>query len=229
VARPGIILQARCASTRLPGKALARIGSLTLLDHCLRRLLAGDAAAVVLATTTNAEDDALAAVAERHGVAVFRGDVDDVLGRYAAAAARFELDPVIRATADNPAVDLDAPRRVLAALTGTRADYVREEGLPIGAAVEGVTYAALCRCAMAARLRSDREHVTTYIKSQPQSFRIAAIESPAAVRRPDIRVTVDTAADLEFVRKLFARAGEDLPPLASLIEAAEWLDGREVA
>ena len=227
--RPGIILQARYASTRLPGKALAQIGSLTVLDHCLQRLLAGDAAAVVLATTTNPEDDALAAVAEGRGVPVFRGDVDDVLGRYAAAAARFQLHPVIRATADNPAVDIDAPRRVLAALTGTRADYVREDGLPIGAAVEGLTYAALCRCALAARLPGDREHVTTYVKSQPQWFRIAGIEAPAAVRRPDIRLTVDTAADLEFVRKLFARAGDHLTPLASLIRAAEWLDGREVA
>jgi spore coat polysaccharide biosynthesis protein SpsF len=229
VARPGIILQARCASTRLPGKALARIGSRTLLEHCLRRLLAGDAASIVLATTTNAEDDALAAVAERHGVGVFRGDVDDVLGRSAAAAARFGLDPVVRATADNPAVDIDAPRRVLAALAATGADYVREEGLPIGAAVEGVTYAALCRSSMAARLPGDREHVTTYIRNQPQSFRIVSIEAPAAVRRPDISVTVDTAADLDFVRKLFARAGDDLPPLASLIEAAGWLEGREVA
>lgn len=227
--RPGIILQARYASTRLPGKALARIGSRTLLEHSLRRLLAGDAARVVLATTTNAEDDALAAVAQRCGVAVFRGAVDDVLGRYAAAAARLGLDPVVRATADNPAVDIDAPRRVLAALAGTGADYVREDGLPIGAAVEGMTYAALCRSSMAARLPSDREHVTTYIKSQPQSFRIAAIDAPGAVHRPDMRVTVDTPADLEFVRKLFARTGDDLPSLASLIEAAEWLDGREVA
>jgi spore coat polysaccharide biosynthesis protein SpsF len=226
---PGIILQARFASTRLPGKALAPIGARTILEHCLLRLCAGGAARVVLATTTGPEDDALQDVACRLGVPVFRGDVEDVLGRYAAAASYFRLDPVIRATADNPAVDIDAPRRVLSALAATGADYVREDGLPIGAAVEGLTHAALWRAAMAARLPYDREHVTTYIKSQPKSFRIAAIDAPAALRRPDVRVTVDTPVDLDQVRDLFQRATGDLPSLERLIAAAEWRDGREVA
>ena len=46
--RDGIILQARFASTRLPGKALERIGSRTLLEHCLARMLSADVARVVL-------------------------------------------------------------------------------------------------------------------------------------------------------------------------------------
>ena len=49
--RPGILLQARMASTRLPGKALELIEERPLLEHCLRRLVAAGVARVVLATT----------------------------------------------------------------------------------------------------------------------------------------------------------------------------------
>jgi spore coat polysaccharide biosynthesis protein SpsF len=227
--RAGIILQARFASSRLPGKALKTIGSQTILEHCLRRLIAGGVAHVVLATTTNREDDALAAVASKLGVAVLRGDVDDVLGRFAAAASALRLDPIIRATADNPGVDVLAAGRILTALHSGRVDYVCEEGLPLGAGVEGMTYAALSRAAMAAELPADREHVTTFIKRNPQAFRVMAIPAPAPLRRPDIRLTVDTRQDLEHVRELFARTGTDTPSLRQLIEAAGRRTEAEVA
>src|SRR5262245_33236816 len=142
--RAGIILQARYNSTRLPGKALEVVGGRTILEHCLRRLIKAGVAHVVLATTWEREDDVLVAIARRVGALVYRGDSADVLGRFADAARFFELDPVLRATGDNPAVDVQAPGRVLAALRVTEADYVQEEGLPYGAAVEGMTAEALC-------------------------------------------------------------------------------------
>ena len=114
--RAGIILQSRYASTRLFGKALEPLAGHSVLEHCLRRLIKAGVARVVLATTREIEDDALEAVARRLGVAVFRGETNDVLGRFAEAARTFDLDPVVRATGDNPAVDVQAPGRVLAAL-----------------------------------------------------------------------------------------------------------------
>jgi spore coat polysaccharide biosynthesis protein SpsF len=227
--RPGIILQARFASARLPGKALAPIGSRTILEHCLRRLCEGRDAMVVLATTTNPEDDAVDEVAERLGVPSYRGDSADVLGRFAAAATCFALDPVIRATGDNPVVDMDAAWRALRALRESGADYVCEEGLPLGAGVEGITFAALRRSAMAAQQPGDREHVTTYVKGQPQSFRIHVRRAPASLYRPDLRLTVDTAADLEYLRGIFAGLESEMPTLRRVIEAAHEPASREVA
>lgn len=216
----GIILQARFASTRLPGKALAPIGAHPLLEHCLRRLIAAGVAHVVLATTTNAEDEQLASVAHRLGVAVFRGATEDVLGRYAAAAAAFGFEVVIRATGDNPAVDIHAPGRLLALLRTSGADYAAEVGLPLGAAVEVMTASALQRAAMAAQHTDDREHVTTYIKRNPRVFRLAHAAAPAPLCRPDLRLTVDTAEDLRYVRELFARTGANSPTLRKVIEVA---------
>jgi spore coat polysaccharide biosynthesis protein SpsF len=222
--RPGMILQARMASTRLPGKALKRIGKRTLLEHCLVRLTMSGAAQVVLATTRNAEDDPLEALAAQFGVPVFRGSVGDVLGRYVAAATAFSLDPIIRATADNPAVDVSAPVRVLEALARGDADYVREDGLPLGACVEGITFAAL-RCASAeATLSADREHVTTYVHRHPERFATVALAAPAHLHAPHISLTVDTPGDLDRVRGVFARTGTDLPTLDQLIHAAQAME-----
>jgi spore coat polysaccharide biosynthesis protein SpsF len=226
--RPGILLQARMASTRLPGKALEHIAGRPLLEHCLRRLMAGGVARVVLATTTLEEDAPLCDLATRLGVAVYRGSDADVLDRMAKAAEAFDLDPVVRATGDNPAVDVDAPRRALATLRALRVDYVCEDGLPYGAAVEAVTRDALVRAAREARDPDDREHVTTWVKRRGDLWNLAFPAAPAPLRRPELRVTVDTPADLEYVRGLFARTGTDQPSLRALIEAAE-PQQREVA
>lgn len=218
--RPGIILQARYGSARLRGKALRRVGQWSILEHCIRRLRQSASGEVVLATTGNAEDDALTAIARRLGVRVFRGDRDDVLGRYVAAAEAFALDPVIRATGDNPFVDIHAPARLLAALRESDADYVRENGLPLGAAVEAVTLDALRRSAAHADEPPDREHVTTYLRRHSDQFRVRVIEAPRALQSADLSFTVDLPEDLRRVRELFKMSRSNLPGVARLIAAA---------
>jgi spore coat polysaccharide biosynthesis protein SpsF len=218
--RAGIILQARYNSTRLPGKALEPLAGRTILEHCLRRLVAAGVARVVLATTWEAEDDALAAIARRLGVSVYRGDSNDVLRRFADAARFYELDPVLRATGDNPAVDIQAPGRLLSALRLTQADYVHEAGLPCGAAVEGMTAEALQRAATLAHDSYDREHVTTFIRNNPDLFNVAEVNAPIPLVRPSLRLTVDTREDLDKLRELFFRTHSDDPSLAGLIAAS---------
>jgi spore coat polysaccharide biosynthesis protein SpsF len=217
-----IILQARMASTRLPGKALASIGARTLIGHCLARLRIGGAAPVVLATTTNQEDDVLVATAAKYGVTAFRGSADDVLSRYVLAAQSIGARFVVRATGDNPAVDIGAPDRVLAALRSTRADHVIEEGMPYGGAVEGVTVEALVRASRLATSAADREHVTPWIRRDRTRFTAVQIPAPAALRRPEVRVTVDTRHDLAFMQDIAARMNNwcDEPELRSIVTVA---------
>ena len=225
----GIILQARLGSSRLPGKALATIGNQTILEHCLRRLMFAGVAPVVLATTDRPEDQALADIATHVGAPVFRGDADDVLGRFVAAANAFGFESIVRATGDNPGTDIQAPGRLLAALRTAEADYVHEQGLPYGAAVEAVTRAALVRAASEATQPDDHEHVTSYVRRNSHLFCVVQLPAPAPLRRPDVRLTVDTAEDLAHVRAVFERTGSDMPSLRQLIEAAGRSVGTEVA
>lgn len=220
-----IILQARMASRRLPGKALALLGVRSILAHCLERLRLGSAAPVLLATTRNHEDDRLEAEAARMGVAVFRGPDRDVLGRFVLAAWSVGARLVVRATADNPAVDIDAPSRVLSLIRSSGADHVSERGLPGGAAVEAVSFDALCRAERQANAAEDREHVTTLIRRDLKRFRPMEVDGPSELQRSDLRLTIDTEDDLRFMKRLSERLGSPArePGLSAIIAAADAL------
>ncbi|MBL8140714.1 MAG: spore coat protein [Acidobacteria bacterium] len=217
-----IILQARFGSSRLPGKVLAELDGVALVVHCLRRLSAAAVGEVCLATTTRADDDEVAAAGHREGTRVFRGGVDDVLGRFAAASAGFAGAFVIRATADNPAVDIEAAARVLEHLAGG-ADYVVETGLPYGCAVEGIRLDVMRQADTLAVDAHDREHVTPWIKARPDAFRVVTPPAPGALARPDLRFTIDTPADLAYMRRVLreARAGASTVALHDIIAAAD--------
>ena len=138
-----------------------------------------------------------------------------------AAADTFGFDPVIRATGDNPAVDIATARVACWRSSRPRdGDYACEDGLPVGAAVEAVSRDALARCAAEASDADDREHVTTLVKREPGRYRRVTVLAPPALRRPDLRFTVDSPDDLAYVRRLFLQVGHDQPALEELIQAA---------
>ena len=90
-----IIVQARMTSTRLPGKVLLPLAGepkLTRLVDRLRRVQRADG--IVIATTTNATDDPIAALCAQLGVPCHRGSEHDVLSRYADAARLHGADVV---------------------------------------------------------------------------------------------------------------------------------------
>ena len=184
-----VILQARMSSRRLPGKALKLLAGRPLVTHCLERLTAAGVGPVVLATTTARADDVLVGLGEAAGVRVVRGPEHDVLARFAMVLAEYPARVVIRATADNPVVDTDGPARVLRWLDEASADYVVEDGLPYGTAVEAILGDALVHADRIARDSVDREHVTTWIKRHTERFRVHVVSAPGPVRRPDLRLT----------------------------------------
>lgn len=223
-----IVLQARMGSARLPGKSLAPIAGRSLLARVVDRLKTRADLPVVLATTTLLEDDLLCEEAERLDIAVLRGSADDVLGRYAFAASVLGVAAIVRATADNPAVDLDSPARTLEILQRSGADYVVDYGLPLGSTVEAIAVQALVRAAALASDPYDREHVTPFIRRDARSRAVDSL-APSALRRPDLRFTVDTPDDLDYMRRVYQEAGPSPSPapLEALIAAADRLRARE--
>jgi len=218
--RTAIILQARMGSRRLPGKALMALGGRSILEHCLVRLATSELP-VIVATTALPEDDVIEAETRRAGALVFRGDSDNVLGRYIAAARAFEVETIIRATGDNPLVDSDGPRRVLELARNVRADHVVECGLPVGAAVEAVALTALERADALITDPYDREHVTSLLRRDVRFQSLRAM-APRHLRRPGLRLTVDTQEDFDFVaRVLEGFPADSMPALASIIQAAD--------
>ena len=224
-----VVLQARMGSRRLPGKSLAAVGGVPIVALCLRRLLVSDVGPVLLATTTEPEDDCLVAEAARLGIAAIRGSRDDVLGRFVQAVSQTRAAFVVRATADNPAVDIDGARRVLEGLERWGADYCCERGLPVGGAVEAIRTSALIDASARAMSDADREHVTTCSRCDRSRYRVATPDAPRAVRRPDVRLTIDTQADLAFMRSIAVTVSARLASasFSAIIAAADQVQVRD--
>ena len=118
-----VIVQARTGSSRLPGKVLMNLAGRTVLAHVLDRCQAVAGADVTCcATTGTADDDRIAAEAERCGAAVFRGSERDVLGRYHGAAQALGADVILRVTSDCPLFDPAVGAAVLDLRAGAGGD-----------------------------------------------------------------------------------------------------------
>jgi len=93
-------------STRLPGKVMRSLIGKPVLWHVVDRLrFCRKIEAIVVATTTEPEDDVIEDWCCAHWVSCFRGSQEDVLDRYYQAAKFFRASSIIRITADCPAID----------------------------------------------------------------------------------------------------------------------------
>ena len=198
------IIQARTSSSRLPGKVLEPIQGIPMILFMLRRVArARQLDHLILATSTDESDDVLCQQVAQFGFDCYRGDLTDVLGRFAGAAKLCAADIVVRLTGDCPLTDPDIIDLCLSTLIEGKFDYVSNVDpptFPNGLDVEAFTYDALRKADADAESASDREHVTPYIRRNKSQFRQASVRS--YVDLSNLRWTVDHPDDLAFVRAL---------------------------
>jgi spore coat polysaccharide biosynthesis protein SpsF len=203
-----IVVSARMASSRRPGKALADLAGRPLLEVLLERMrTVRGVAGVALATSERPDNDALVAVAEALGVPVFRGDEDDVLRRHLDGARWLKADHVVRVTGDNPLTDVETAEALVAKHVAEDADYtyVPGDALLMGILSEVISTDALARAWERGDARHRSELMTLYMKEHPEEFRIALGALPAELYRPAYRLTVDEPEDVALMQALFER------------------------
>ncbi|MFP4686519.1 MAG: cytidylyltransferase domain-containing protein [bacterium] len=200
--KPLAIVQSRVGSTRLPGKALLEINGLALSEQVVRRAQAG-AGRVVLALPDSDADDKLAAAAQNWPCEIVRGSEDDVLGRFYKVIEQYpDADPIVRVTGDNPLIAIGLMRENIQDLMNSSADWAAYNYQPLGVGTAVFRRESLVRAFKEASSERDREHVTLWIKKHPK---MQALRRPAPLpyRAPGLRLTVDTAEDLELFRKIY--------------------------
>lgn len=206
--KPTVIIQARMTSTRLPGKVLADLNGRPALAFMLDRVSrAASIASIVVATTTNAEDDPVATLCQDMQVKVFRGDEMDVLGRYAGAARESDANAIIRLTADCPMTDPALIDQAVSGFQNGDFDFFTnslDRTYPDGLDIEIFTRDALEIADKEAKLPFQREHVTPYMRTgfyediPTGDFHVGQMKGPADFSH--LRWTVDYPEDLRRVR-----------------------------
>jgi spore coat polysaccharide biosynthesis protein SpsF len=195
-------------SSRCPGKAIAPLAGKPLLEHLLERVSSlGGRSRVVLATSVDPANDVLVDLAESLGVAAFRGDEDDVLGRHLEVARRWNVEHVVRVTGDNPLTDLPLIESLSRRHLELDADYtyVPGDALLMGILSEVISRRALETSHREGEDKHRSELVTLYIKENPERFRIERAELPRELYRPEYRLTVDEPEDVVLMERIFDR------------------------
>lgn len=197
------IIQARMTSSRLPGKVVLEVMGRPLLSYLFERLrqcrhLDG----IILATTVNKEDDPVVHLAATERIPVFRGQEADVLDRYYQAARQYKVEHIMRITGDCPLIDpqicdqmADVYAKVNVDRIGTAPSFAE------GVDCEIFSFRALEKTWYGAKLKSEREHVSLYMRNHPEIFSDVSLINNTDDSK--FRITVDNEEDFLVVKAIF--------------------------
>ena len=204
------VVQARMGSSRLPGKVLLPLAGQPLLVRMLERVQrASLAGTVVVATTTDPADDAVAACCTAHGLECFRGDALDLLDRHYQAARHYQADVVLKVPSDCPLIDPAVIDEVVRFYLdfAERYDFVSNlhpATFPDGNDVEVMPFEALETAWREARRPLEREHTTPFFWENPGRFRLGNVEWGTGLDYSmSHRWTIDYPEDYDFITAVY--------------------------
>lgn len=209
------IVQARMASSRLPGKVLADLGGQPVLAWVVGRARRAEGIdQVVVATSVAAEDAIIEAFCREREYPCTRGELHDVLDRYVRTAHEFDAEVVVRLTGDCPFIDPEMLSENLSTFLSADPplDFAAnrlpgDRTIPIGLDAEFCTIQALETAWREAQEPHQREHVMPFFYEQPERFKILHIKHQPDYG--DFRWTVDTPEDLQLLREVVAHFEDD--------------------
>jgi spore coat polysaccharide biosynthesis protein SpsF len=210
-----VIVQARMASTRLPGKMMFPLDCKPIIEHIIRRVTEVPSVdEVVVATSSEKQDDVIEQTLSKVGLSstVFRGSESDVLGRMYNAATACEADIIVRMCGDRPLIPLTLIDEAVEYIKKEGIDYVGNmdvDGFATGFGVEAFSKKSFQHVEQEATSETEREHVTPYYRENEDSFQTAKLRPDEVFRSQvlldsgELRLTLDEAADYELIEKVY--------------------------
>ena len=209
------VLQARTSSSRLPGKVLAPLADQPMILCQLERIKrARTIDSIIIATSVDPTDDALAETVRAAGYDVVRGPLEDVLGRFVKVLDEYPATTVVRLTADCPLISPAVIDLVVNEFHASGADYLSNTMTPTfpdGLDVEVVKASVLREVAQASTDPHEREHVTLGVYRRHETYEVRNFVDPAGRDNSHLRWTVDNPDDFAFVAAIYAALWQSNP------------------
>lgn len=206
------IIQARTTSTRLPNKVLLEIYGKSLLDRVIDQALKiNNTDEVWVATSTHENDDLIEIMCERKNVPYYRGDLDDVRGRFYTIAKNQNAEIIVRITADNPFTEPAYAEQLIDFLKDNSEEYdhvcMDKSTVLDGSNSEVFTMKALEKSVSEYNDAFNKEHVTPALIQQMKTQKLVSTDKDLIAKNPYF-IGVDTFADLKHATQLFMKFGE---------------------
>ncbi len=218
--KTAVFLQVRLNSDRLKEKAFLPLQSKSILQHIIDRLLLAKKLIDYIVVVCPEEDKIKI---QKHlksysDIIIFGGETDNVLKRYYDANKLIEADIIIRATGDNPLVDIPHLIKALNFHIKIKNDYTIFKNLPLGTGIEVISSYALTETFKNADKKYQLEHVTPYIRENKERFKTIFLEPEKFFQRPDLRLTVDEENDYKLMDIIYHNLYKNKPiPLKEVL------------
>jgi len=175
------LIQARMSSVRLPGKMLAPLKDLPVIDRVIA-IAAGvvGISNTIVVTSTDPSDDPLEAYLSSSGVRVFRGDLENVFRRFVDCLTQYPCCNFFRICGDSPFLDGNLLREALRRMEQHPQDIITNvfpRTFPKGQSVELIDAECFLSIDQDALDDEQREHVTKVFYRQPGAYRIGVIRA----------------------------------------------------
>lgn len=206
--KTGFLITARLKSTRLPMKLLKKVHGETIITWMIRRLkLATVLDEIIIATSTNSQDDPLEKIAAKEGIKCFRGSEEDVCLRLFEASKAYNLDYFISMTADCPLLPFDLIEDLINTFNKTKADLVSCYELSSGLFLSGVKPTAMQR--LINEKDSENTEYWLYYFLKTDMFKVVPLDIDKTLIRPNYRFSLDYPEDMTFLRSVFEGLGQN--------------------
>ena len=215
------VITARMASTRLPGKVLKTMAGKSIFAHHVERMQSVKGLdGVFLATSKDPQNKALIEEAGRLGCGWFDGAEQDIVDRHIKLCEMEKADAVIRVTCDSPIFDIESASRFVKEFKKEYRDYIYVSNMTM---IQG-TLSELISCNA---LNEVHKHYRGAAISQPikenlDKFKALGIEIDIDLCRPEYRLTIDEAVDIEMIGRIYEALYKGRP--LALHDVYTWLD-----
>lgn len=201
--RTAVTITVRMKSVRLPKKVTKMLVGKTIIGHLIERVKRAEFPnEIILCTSTNPQDDILVKIAKKNNIRCFRGDEIDVFKRLYEAAKKHKLDFIVSTTGDNPLTDPYYIDKIIEKFKKTNADYITCLDLPWGTFSYGVKVKAMEKV-LKLKKEEDTEVWGQYF-TKSNLFKIEKVDIDEALKNSNLRLTVDTPEDFEFMEKIYS-------------------------
>ena len=229
----GAIIEARMGSTRLPGKSLIDLCGEPLIKRVIDRIkCSNNIEKIILATTTNRKDDILEDFANKESIECFRRSEENVLERVLFAAKYYNIKNIVELHGDNPFLDANIIDQAINRYNESNCDYISntiKKTYPMGLRVQIFSKKNLTFVYENVDDPAVEEHVSNYFYENPDKYSILNMEATDEIKRPEIRLTIDTIQDIDLARSIYKiLIKKKLYPNFSTLEMLQVIDENNI-
>ena len=198
------IIQARYNSKRYPGKILKKINNVSILEILLKRLSKSKLInKIIVSCSSNSKDKDIVSLCKKLNICYYIGSENNLLSRYYKTAKKFNIDNILRITADCPLIDANLVDTLIYNFFKTNCDYasnVINPTFPDGLDIELFKFKILKERYKKSTDNFEQEHVTTNFINNDK-YKKYSLELKKDYS--NLRITLDTEYDLYIINKLF--------------------------